>query len=150
MPTCSLYAAKDVRWEPKALISKANKPILIAFFVMLAFALLDFAVHVITSGDDADPARFVRVGLLIFMAIVATETFRTSIDYVRRMLIRRAADAITRSFGTESTCYRTGGDEFTALLLGVSLDERARRCREPLRSFVAERGPSDKTRISRR
>lgn len=43
-------------------------------------------------------------------------------------LIKRAADTINRSFGTEGVCYRTGGDEFTAILVGVMLEERLHMC----------------------
>ena len=43
-------------------------------------------------------------------------------------LIKRAADTINRSFGTEGVCYRTGGDEFTAILVGVMLENRLHMC----------------------
>ena len=42
--------------------------------------------------------------------------------------LRRAASTINRAFGTEGTCFRTGGDEFTAVIVGVRVDERYDRC----------------------
>ena len=187
------------------LADKANKPILVAFFILLAFALVDFVMYVAANRDDTDPAQFTRLGLFVFITVVAVEAFKTSIDYMRRAdrieeietmaytdalsgianrtaweimvkkiddaikegitkdalvcqldvnnlktvngtlghgagdeYIRRAASTVKRSFGTEGTCYRTGGDEFSVLLLGVSLDERARRCLELMRGFEDE------------
>ena len=44
--------------------------------------------------------------------------------------IKHAANTIQRSFGMEGTCYRTGGDEFTAIITGDALDERLNECRQ--------------------
>ena len=44
--------------------------------------------------------------------------------------IKHAANTIKRSFGIEGTCYRTGGDEFTAIIAGDGLDERLEQCRQ--------------------
>ncbi|MBR3226092.1 MAG: GGDEF domain-containing protein [Atopobiaceae bacterium] len=44
--------------------------------------------------------------------------------------IKHAANTIQRSFGMEGTCYRTGGDEFTAIIIGDALDERLNECRQ--------------------
>ncbi len=42
--------------------------------------------------------------------------------------IKHSAETIKRSYGIEGTCYRTGGDEFTAIVAGDSLDERIKEC----------------------
>ena len=43
--------------------------------------------------------------------------------------IKHAANTIQRSFGKEGTCYRTGGDEFTAIIAGEELNERMEQCK---------------------
>lgn len=42
--------------------------------------------------------------------------------------IKHAADTLKRSFGIEGTCYRTGGDEFTAIIAGDMVQERLKEC----------------------
>ena len=49
-----------------------------------------------------------------------------------------AANMLTHAFGSEGTCYRTGGDEFTVLLEGASLDERLQRCEQALGDLPTE------------
>lgn len=44
--------------------------------------------------------------------------------------LRLAAEVLTRSFGTEGTCYRTGSDEFSGMIVGSDLEERLQRCIE--------------------
>ena len=52
--------------------------------------------------------------------------------------LRRAASTINRAFGTEGTCFRTGGDEFTAVIVGVRVGERYDRCLELLEKSMRE------------
>jgi diguanylate cyclase (GGDEF)-like protein len=52
--------------------------------------------------------------------------------------LKRAAETINRSFGTEGACYRTGGDEFTSLLVGINLAERLTICRDLLAQSIEE------------
>ena len=52
--------------------------------------------------------------------------------------IQRAADTINRSFGVEGSCFRTGGDEFCALIVGENLMERYEMCRGLLETSLAE------------
>lgn len=52
--------------------------------------------------------------------------------------LKRAAEVINRSFGTEGACYRTGGDEFTVLLAGIMLDDRLQTCYDMLFTFIEE------------
>ncbi len=53
-------------------------------------------------------------------------------------LLKRAAETIARSFGIEGSCYRTGGDEFTAILAGENLDERLEECKQLFDLSIAE------------
>lgn len=52
--------------------------------------------------------------------------------------LRSAADVLNRSYGTEGTCFRTGGDEFTAIIVGSSLEERRQRCHKLFDESIRE------------
>lgn len=57
--------------------------------------------------------------------------------------IKHAAEAINRSFGIEGTCYRTGGDEFSAIIAGDQLEERLEECRTLFQTSMAEQSTEE-------
>ena len=61
--------------------------------------------------------------------------------------LRRCADTINRSFGTEGACYRTGGDEFTALLVGINLPERLELCQRLLEESIHEQNEAGEGKV---
>lgn len=61
--------------------------------------------------------------------------------------IKHAADTIKRSFGLEGTCYRTGGDEFTAIIAGDMLQERLDECVKLFETSIQEQS-GDETPLS--
>ncbi|MDO4536930.1 MAG: GGDEF domain-containing protein [Coriobacteriales bacterium] len=52
--------------------------------------------------------------------------------------LKLVADSINRSFGTEGACYRTGGDEFTVIIVGINLNERLEMCSQLLEESLNE------------
>ena len=52
--------------------------------------------------------------------------------------LRLAAEVLNRSFGTEGTCFRTGGDEFSAMIVGSELEERLQRCIALFETSISE------------
>lgn len=62
--------------------------------------------------------------------------------------LKSAADIINRSFGTEGTCFRTGGDEFTVILVGDSLESRLALCTELFNTSIQEQRQDDHVRVS--
>lgn len=176
-------------------VRKANRAILIAYLLLFCCAVTDFLVFNLSQRGVTDTARFMRMGLFVFVVVLAIEAFRASLHVVQRVMhadeieviaytdaltqignrtawqvmrvdmekaleqgavedalvcvfdvnylkrvndtyghaagdehLKRAAETITRSFGTEGACYRTGGDEFTVLIVGILLDERFEQC----------------------
>lgn len=57
--------------------------------------------------------------------------------------IKHAAETINRSFGIEGTCYRTGGDEFSAIIAGDQLQERLEECRALFQTSMAEQSTEE-------
>lgn len=57
--------------------------------------------------------------------------------------IKHAAETIRRSFGIEGTCYRTGGDEFTAIIAGDALRERVDECTKLFEMSMGEQNADE-------